>query len=134
MAVDRYAVSLDNVVSVPKYEVNEGACSRGVVGVIPVYEEVHVSVDVGKHLPHDVALAGKRRPPDDGSFLGGNLSSPIRRVVVVDVDARPRKRVTKGSYDRAYGQLLVQAGHKNGSLWVSARMHDIEFRPDKSPS
>ena len=84
-----------------------------VIGAIAVYQDVDICFNIGKHPPHDVALALHLLMADDRARGPSDRDSAIFRVVVVEVDARIWQGFAKRPHHGAYPAFLIETGDED---------------------
>ena len=108
------ARAVDHVEVVFAQPLDHGRRGSGVVGGVPVHQQVDFGIDVGEHPPHHVALALQRLGTDHGAGGLRLLGGAVGGVVVVHVDGRVGQHPAEIGDHGTDGHLLVVAGDKNG--------------------
>ena len=83
------------------------------VGVVAVHQHIGVGVNVGKHAPHNVALALQRHVADDGTRLPRYLDRAVSRIIVKNIDAGFWQGKLETAHNTADGNLFVVAGDQD---------------------
>ena len=76
----------DHVQTVGHQHVDHDRRRARIVGQIAIGHDIDVRVDIGEHAHDDMALALLSLAPDDRSCPLRDLASPVRAIVVVNVN------------------------------------------------
>ena len=117
--------AVDHVELVVDQEADHLGRGAGLIGIVAIGKDVEVGLHVGEHAPHHMALALLRFGAHDGAGRARRRHGPIGRVVVVDVDRRPRQRGPEVGDHLGDRDFLVIAGEQDGD----GQVHSMGLRP-----
>ena len=89
----------------------------GIIGGVPIHQEVDLGLDVREHAPDHVALALQRFTADNGAAGPGNLGGAVGGVVVIDIDLGLGQGPAEIGNHLGDGRFFVVTRDKNGNCW-----------------
>jgi hypothetical protein len=104
---------------------DEHGDGTGMIGVVPINENVNVGVYISKHPSNYVALALPRLRTDDSARCNRHFNRAVRRVVVIDVyrsGGKSGAEVAYNSLDRAFFIVTRDENRDCNAEWVLRRL------------
>ena len=112
----RKSVTDHHVCIVFQYLICHFTCRICRICIVTIDHDVALRIDITEHASDGIAFSLKVLISDHGSGLPCDLISPIRRIVVIDIDHRLRKRLPEIRHHFFNCLAFVVARYQNSDL------------------